>query len=40
MEKFIDQIRQLDPNDPGRWPLVFRLGAISVIFVIAAALSS
>jgi len=40
MEKFLDQIRQLDPNDPGRWPLAFRLGAIGVIFVIAAGLSS
>jgi len=40
MEKFIDQIRQLDPNDPGRWPLIFRLGAIGVIFIVAAALSA
>jgi type IV pilus assembly protein PilO len=31
----LDQIRELDPNDPGRWPATFRLGAIGVIFVVA-----
>jgi type IV pilus assembly protein PilO len=31
----VDQIRELDPNDPGRWPLAFRFGAIGLIFVIA-----
>jgi len=39
MEKFLDQLRSLDPNDPGRWPLVFRVGAIALIFVIAAGLA-
>jgi type IV pilus assembly protein PilO len=34
---FIDQVRDLDPNDPSRWPLPFRVGAIAAIFVIAAA---
>ena len=32
----LDQIRDLDPNDPGRWPLPFRLGAIGLIFIVAA----
>jgi type IV pilus assembly protein PilO len=32
----LDQIRELDPNDPGRWPLPIRLGAIGLIFVVAA----
>jgi len=32
----IEQIRDLDPNDPGRWPTAFRLGAIGVVFVVAA----
>ena len=36
MSNFVDQIRDLDPNDPGRWPLPFRLGAIGLIFLIAA----
>ncbi len=40
MEKFLEQIRQLDPNDPGRWPLAFRLGAIGFIFAVAAALAA
>ena len=31
----MDQIRELDPNDPGRWPLPIRLGAIGLIFVVA-----
>src|SRR5262245_40867776 len=34
----LDQIRELDPNDPGRWPLTFRLGAIGLIFVVAVVL--
>jgi type IV pilus assembly protein PilO len=35
MSNVIDQIRELDPNDPGRWPLAFRAGAIALIFLIA-----
>jgi type IV pilus assembly protein PilO len=35
MSNVIDQIRELDPNDPGRWPLAFRLGATALIFFIA-----
>ncbi|AMN48281.1 type IV pilus assembly protein PilO [Steroidobacter denitrificans] len=35
MSTFIEQMRELDPNDPGRWPIAFRLGAISIIFLIA-----
>jgi type IV pilus assembly protein PilO len=34
----VEQIRELDPNDPGRWPVAFRLGAIGVIFVLAVVL--
>jgi type IV pilus assembly protein PilO len=33
---FIEQVRDLDPNDPGRWPATFRFGAIGLIFLIAA----
>jgi type IV pilus assembly protein PilO len=29
-----DELRQLDPRDPGRWPLPVRLGAIAVFFVV------
>jgi type IV pilus assembly protein PilO len=35
MSNLVDQIRDLDPNDVGRWPLVFRLGAIGVMFLVA-----
>lgn len=35
MDKFLEQLRALDPNDPGRWPLAFRLGAIGLIFIVA-----
>ena len=37
MSNFMDQLRDLDPNDPSRWPLPYRLGAIVLIFVIAAS---
>jgi type IV pilus assembly protein PilO len=37
MNNFIDQVRDLDPNDPSRWPAAFRIGAVAVIFVLAAA---
>jgi type IV pilus assembly protein PilO len=30
----LDELRQLDPRDPGRWPLPVRLGAIALFFVI------
>lgn len=29
-----DELRQLDPKDPGRWPLPVRMGAIAVFFVV------
>ena len=35
MSNVIEQIRELDPNDPGRWPLAFRIGAIGLIFLVA-----
>jgi type IV pilus assembly protein PilO len=35
MSNVIDQIRELDPNDPGRWPLAFRAGAVALIFLVA-----
>ena len=38
MSNFLEQMRELDPNDPGRWPLPFRLGAIAAIFLVAVVL--
>lgn len=37
MSNFVDQLRDLDPNDPSRWPLPYRLGAIALIFVVAVS---
>jgi type IV pilus assembly protein PilO len=37
---FMEQLRDLDPNDPSRWPLPFRLGAIALIFFVAAGFMS
>ncbi len=40
MSKLLEDIRNLDPNDVGRWPAVFRLGAIGIIFLLAVSLLS
>lgn len=34
----LDELKQLDPKDPGRWPLPVRAGAIALFFVIACVL--
>ena len=33
----IDELRSLDTNDPGRWPLPFRVGAIAIAFAAVVA---
>src|SRR6478735_2990858 len=33
----IDDIKSLDPNDPGRWPLPVRIGTVVLVFVLLAA---
>jgi type IV pilus assembly protein PilO len=37
---FVDELRSLDTNDPGRWPLPFRIGAVALVFagVVAAGI--
>ncbi len=37
LKELWDQLRNLDPNDPGRWPGGVRLGAVILLFVIAAS---
>ena len=37
LKELLDQLRNLDPNDPGRWPLGVRVGTIVLLFVIAAS---
>jgi len=33
----IDDLKSLDPNDPGRWPLPVRIGTVVLVFVLLAA---
>jgi len=33
-----DELKQLDPRDPGRWPLPVRLGAIALFFLVLSIL--
>lgn len=35
MNQLLERLRALDPNDVGRWPFVFRAGAIGLVFLIA-----
>jgi type IV pilus assembly protein PilO len=32
----VEELRSLDPQDPGRWPLPFRIGAVAIWFVVLA----
>src|SRR6516162_1144507 len=34
----LDELRSLDPRDPGRWPLPVRAGAVAVAFVALSVL--
>jgi type IV pilus assembly protein PilO len=34
---FIEELQSLDTNDPGRWPLPFRIGAVVITFVALVA---
>jgi type IV pilus assembly protein PilO len=33
---WLQELRSLDPRDPGRWPLAIRIGAISLCFLVLA----
>jgi type IV pilus assembly protein PilO len=35
---FVDELKSLDANDIGRWPLAFRLGVIALVFVLVLGL--
>jgi type IV pilus assembly protein PilO len=37
LKELFEQLRGLDPNDPGRWPLGVRLGVVGLLLVFAAA---
>jgi type IV pilus assembly protein PilO len=36
----LDELRSLDPRDPGRWPLAIRMGAVGVWFLVLAFILS
>lgn len=36
----LEELRALDPSDPGRWPLPIRIGAVAVWFVVLALVLS
>jgi type IV pilus assembly protein PilO len=36
----MQELRSLDPRDPGRWPLAVRAGAVALSFVVVALLAS
>jgi type IV pilus assembly protein PilO len=35
---FLEELRALDVNEPGRWPVAFRLGAVGIVLVLVTAL--
>jgi type IV pilus assembly protein PilO len=37
LQEMLVQLRSLDPNDPGRWPIGVRVATIALLFVIAAS---
>ena len=34
---FLDDLKSLDPNDPGRWPLPVRMGTVAACFIVLAS---
>ena len=37
LNELLEQLRNLDPNDPGRWPLAVRVGTVALLLVLAAS---
>jgi len=37
MKELLEQLRNLDPRDPGRWPFAVRAGAVGLCFVVLTA---
>lgn len=35
---FVDELRSLDINDVGRWPLPFRIGVIALVFLVVVGM--
>jgi len=37
LKELFEQLRNLDPNDPGRWPIGVRIATVALLFVVAAS---
>jgi type IV pilus assembly protein PilO len=37
LKALLEQLRNLDPKDPGRWPLAVRAATVALVFVLAAS---
>jgi type IV pilus assembly protein PilO len=37
LQALLQTLRELDPNDPGRWPLGVRVATVALLFIFAAA---
>ena len=37
LKELFDQLRNLDPNDPGRWPIGVRVATVALLFIAAAS---
>jgi len=39
MNNLLETLKNIDPNDPGRWPLPIRVGAIGLVLVVGSVLA-
>jgi type IV pilus assembly protein PilO len=37
LQVLFDQLRNLDPNDPGRWPIAIRIATVALLFIVVTA---
>jgi len=37
LQTLFDQLRNLDPNDPGRWPVAIRVATVALLFMVVTA---
>ena len=40
MRELLDELRSLDPRDPGRWPLPVRIGAVALYLIVLTGVLS
>ena len=37
LQALFEQLRSLDPNDPGRWPVAVRIATVALLFILVTA---